>query len=395
MSDDKKEKLLKEIVIDKNTTMTFPIGNSGDVLIFGNFNNVCGEVSMNNGVRRFSDDICEDVFANNLLFIVSTLISGDRIFIAASSKTIEYFKNLIYCVMDTYFSEWDDKKVVKFLNYHVYPIDTTEIYEATYRKYNEDSAFRKAQASKKITEVLEDAVFGRIGHMKFNTIITNPPYAGSLHLEIFERLLDRLDEKGQMTIIEPATWLINVRKNGKANKYDKIKKRISGHVKSIKIENLDAEFNITNKTPLSITTIDFSKTYDTIEFECCGEKKVVDSIYDCNLIGDYNTIWNIFNKVLSYGDMMNSHTTTKDLNNGSWYIGYMEIGSVGCDRGSRMLSDNVYLNNMYIHYYFSAYDDRAPISSTPIHARNSGNKFTDKIGPNLYGTKKELENYSN
>ena len=55
----------------------------------------------------------------------------------------------------------------------------------------------------------------------FNTIITNPPYAGSLHLDIFNRLLDNLDEKtGQMTIVEPSTWLIYVRKIGKAKKYD-------------------------------------------------------------------------------------------------------------------------------------------------------------------------------
>ena len=47
----------------------------------------------------------------------------------------------------------------------------------------------------------------------FNAIITNPPYAGSLHLDIFNRLLDNLDGKtGQMTIVEPSTWLINVKK---------------------------------------------------------------------------------------------------------------------------------------------------------------------------------------
>lgn len=411
MSDDKKEKLLKEIVIDKNTTMTFPIGNSGDVLIFGNFNNVCGEVSMNNGVRRFSDDICEDVFANNLLFIVSTLISGDRIFIAASSKTIEYFKNLIYCVMDTYFSEWDEKKVVKFLNYHVYPIDTTEIYEATYRKYNEDSAFRKAQASKKITEVLEDAVFGRIGHMKFNTIITNPPYAGSLHLEIFERLLDRLDEKGQMTIIEPATWLINVRKNGKAKKYDAIKKRIEGHVKSVKIENLNKDFNTGLYVPFSITTIDFTNTYNTIEFECCGEKKIVDSIYDCNLIGDYKTIWSILNKVLAYGDMMDKHTTNKDKGTGMWYAKYDDITPFGIDpaegvanlgRGGASKNDNNYVNlamGEYGYNYVQTSFHRIVgiTQSVPKKLKPGSNytnpKYSDTNADCVYGTKQELENW--
>ena len=411
-TDSKKEKLLKEIVIDKNTTMTFPNSDSGDVLIFGNFNNICGEVSVENGVRSFSDDIYEDVFADNLAFIVNTLVRGDKIYIVASCKTIEYFKRLIYCIMDTYFSDWDKKKIADFLSHHVYPVDTTEIYEATYRKYNENSAFRKAQASKKITDVLEDAVFGRIENMKFNAIITNPPYAGSLHLDIFDRLLDNLDEKtGQMTIVEPSTWLINVRKNGKAKKYDAIKKRIEGHVKSVKIENLNKDFNTGLYVPFSITTIDFSKTYDTIEFECCGEKKIVDSIYDCNLIGDYKTIWSILNKVLGYGDMMDKHTTNKDEGTGMWYAKYIEINPlVGCvvtkdAVGEKGFVSYGYYNGILGSYYSNAFAYNMfsnvninPISPT-IHKKLKNGYtwrkpvFSDTNADCVYGTKEELENW--
>lgn len=277
-----------------------------------------------------------------------------------------------------------------------------------------DEIIELLPTGKKITEVLEDAVFGRIGHMKFNTIITNPPYAGSLHLEIFERLLDRLDEKGQMTIIEPATWLINVRKNGKAKKYDAIKKRIEGHVKSVKIENLNKDFNTGLYVPFSITTIDFTNTYNTIEFECCGEKKVVDSIYDCNLIGDYKTIWSILNKVLEYGDMMDKHTTKEKKEDGTWYAKYAEIiGSVGCSmeisRGLTVDSDSIFTNSKngeYINGYFDTvfHSFKNVVSDIPNWRCDSGKhilcdryekgKFIPgKIADNIYGTKQELENW--
>ena len=249
----------------------------------------------------------------------------------------------------------------------------------------------------------------------FNTIITNPPYAGSLHLDIFDRLLDNLEvcqgqTTGQMVIVEPSTWLINVRRNGKAKKYDAIKKRIEGHVKSVKIENLNKDFNTGLYVPFSITTIDFSQTYDTIEFECCGEKKIVDSIYDCNLIGDYKTIWSILNKVLGYGDMMDKHTTNKDEGTGMWYSKYIDINPhVGCAEGTTKKRDSLdtfgYYNGILGSYFSNAYfvnlfSDNVVNSiypSIPKRLANGSNytnpKYSDTNADCVYGTKQELENW--
>jgi len=47
--------------------------------------------------------------------------------------------------------------------------------------------------------------------MKFDYIIQNPPYLKTLHIDCFNKGLDILKEDGKMTIIEPATWLIDVR----------------------------------------------------------------------------------------------------------------------------------------------------------------------------------------
>ena len=183
-------------------------------------------------------------------------------------------------------------------------------------EYENDDSSKKTKKEKFAKRL--DKMMKEVKSM-FDYVVTNPPYSGSLHLDFFELGINHIkrDENGnkigQMTIIEPATWLINVRKNGKASRYDEIKKLIGGHVKKVVIENFNKEFSTGMSMPFSITYVDFSKTYDTIEFECCGEKKVVKSIYDCNLIGNYDTIWSILNKVLAYGDMMKSHVTDKPI----------------------------------------------------------------------------------
>ena len=160
--------------------------------------------------------------------------------------------------------------------------------------------------------------------MKFDVIIQNPPYSRSLHLDFFNKGLDVLAKNGRMVIIEPATWLINIRRNGMAKHYDAVKQRIMGHVESVVIENLNREFGTRQDVPFSITTVDMSQEFDTIDFTCCGEHRTVDYIYDCNLIGDYRMIWSIIRKVSEHCDMMKDHCADPQKsssleNTGLWF----------------------------------------------------------------------------
>ena len=97
---------------------------------------------------------------------------------------------------------------------------------------------------------------------KFDFIIQNPPYNKSLHLDFFNKGLDLLSDTGKMVIIEPSTWLIELRQNiaekksSQMKKYIALKERIKGHVSKVVIENFNKEFNVGLYVPCSITYID-------------------------------------------------------------------------------------------------------------------------------------------
>lgn len=242
--------------------------------------------------------------------------------------------------------------------------------------------------------------------MQFDYIIQNPPYKKQLHLDFFKAGLDLLSENGKMVIIEPATWLINVRKNGKAKIYDAIKARIEGHVESVKIENLNKDFNTNLFMPFSVTTIDMSKNFDTIKLTVCGEEKEVKSIYDCNLVGDYTTIWGILDKCQKFGDMMKSHITKEQKGDGIWYTKYAEIiggngglcaitaSSAGLNYDSKTIWNNTRNGEYCIGYLTTGvHTYNNELKNTPLCAYDRGHKLTDKITDNVYGTRQELENW--
>lgn len=242
--------------------------------------------------------------------------------------------------------------------------------------------------------------------VQFDTVIGNPPYSKSLHLDIINSVLPFMSKRATGCFVHPATWLINVRKNGKAKLYDDLKKKLEGHIKSIDVENLNKKFGTLLRMPFSITEIDMSKTYKDIDFICCGEYKKVNSLYDCNLIGDYKTIWSILDKVKKYGDMMKDHIAKKQYGEKYYYIKYQQkIGNncLGCasvmDRvGMKYENDSLwtqtkngdfakgFVSTAY-HYYNNGISDK-------LHCLyDRGKHLTDTIADNLYGTKEELENW--
>ena len=77
--------------------------------------------------------------------------------------------------------------------------------------------------------------------MKFDICLMNPPYYRSTHLKFLEKCIE-IGEK--VVSVQPATFLINTRKDGKAKtQYIPLKNKLEGHVKNCEINGMNKEFH--------------------------------------------------------------------------------------------------------------------------------------------------------
>lgn len=225
-----------------------------------------------------------------------------------------------------------------------------------------------------------------------------------------------------MIIIEPATWLINVRKNGKAKTiYNPLKETLHGKVRKIIIENFNIQFRTDQYMPFAITWIDKTYNSDNIEYTCCGYTKTVKSLYDCNLIGNYDLIWSIFNKIT--GDTVKNHIYEPNKSEkvkGNYYIRFAGIiggaGSQLCalfdpkrsncsqseannfnfsDSSRDILFDNNGEQTKCLQNYTSVlyHIYKNYISNVPLKSYDRGKKLTENDAACITGTKEELENW--
>ena len=106
----------------------------------------------------------------------------------------------------------------------------------------------------------------KTGVKKFDICLMNPPYDRGLHLKFLEKCIE-IGEK--VVSVQPATFLINTRKDGKAKtQYIPLKNKLEGHVKSCEINGMNKEFHTGLYVPFTIINIDNTKEYNEIDFEC-------------------------------------------------------------------------------------------------------------------------------
>ena len=166
---------------------------------------------------------------------------------------------------------------------------------------------------------------------KFDYIIQNPPYKKTLHIDFFKKGISMLNETGKMTIIEPATWLIDLKDSNPRSISNKIylpfKKELEGHIISAEIENRNNEFKTEMYVPFS--NIFYSRCgtkTSKIEFKLCGTKTYVDSLFDANAIGKKSVINSILSKI-STSDVVHNHIIKRDKvsNVHQYYLQYRDI----------------------------------------------------------------------
>ena len=252
--------------------------------------------------------------------------------------------------------------------------------------------------------------------MKFDFIMYNPPYNKTLHLDFFNKGLDLLSDTGKMVIIEPSTWLIELRQNiaekksSQMKKYIAIKKRIKGHVSKVVVENFNNEFNIGLYVPCSITYIDNTKIFNEIEFINCGIKKYVNSLDDCNLIGNIEIIKSIFEKIKNY-NVVENHLYIPNKSEkieGKYYIPFsglcavtpIAVQSIRPNSSSTNARFYQISNGDFYKLWFNAlfhvsYEISSIVPKKYARGGSTANtkKFSDKEADCVTGTKQELENW--
>ena len=254
---------------------------------------------------------------------------------------------------------------------------------------------------------------------KFDFILYNPPYNKSLHIDFFNKGLDFLSDTGKMVIIEPSTWLIELRQNiaekksRQMKKYIALKERIKGHVSKVIIENYNTLFGTGNDVPFSITYIDNGKIFNKIEFINCGVKKYVDSLNDCNLIGNIKIIKSIFLKIKNY-DVVANHRYIPNKSEkikGNYYCKYASIvtGPLRWHNTAYEIAyswDSFYLKNKINNQYYNAYIkvcinndvnnwifNYVPYKRLAGGGKSKNIRYSDKEAECATGTKQELENW--
>lgn len=244
--------------------------------------------------------------------------------------------------------------------------------------------------------------------MKIDYIVSNPPYNMQLHLKFLRRYFDFAE---RIICVQPASFLITLKESSNLNKPgslgDDIKTRMEGHTKYIEIDNLNIEFGTALGVPFCISYIDFTRIYDTIIFKKVTNVLNVNSIYDCNLVGDRNLIYDILRKCKNFPvKVKDRHVNLekyKDYETPENYflkissmVGYSLTFTCRFMRHTKetwpvyadypvLRSHNMYFNRMLF--------DTNILKNVPTTMR--GNQFRKGFHAQacLYGTKEELSNW--
>lgn len=158
----------------------------------------------------------------------------------------------------------------------------------------------------------------------FSVCLMNPPYMRSLHLHFLEKAIQMAQD---VVSIQPATFLINQRDTkNELEAYGPLKKKLDGHVVSCEINRYNNALGIGSFVPMTIIHADMAHDTRNIDFETSSIHTAVHTIWDCNLIGSYETMHSIMRKCQSYGDMLKQHVTYREIQDTN--VKYLRISRI-------------------------------------------------------------------
>ena len=147
--------------------------------------------------------------------------------------------------------------------------------------------------------------------MKFDLIISNPPYTKGLDLKI---LSDVYEFGEKICFVHPATWLQDNKMKSKL--YNETRELVKNHFISYEI--------IQNPSKLFNICLSFVDLYITL----CNKNEVgvCDKIYDIDIHGNSKIYKSLKNKILLYESNLNKHVLTKIHNMDNFKVSFSGIG---------------------------------------------------------------------
>lgn len=136
--------------------------------------------------------------------------------------------------------------------------------------------------------------------MKFDYIIQNPPYGTMLYVKFINLALNNAHHINQIT---PSTFLLKyipkcLENNFKTQLiYNEIRDKLQNHMHTIVTKTFNEEFGMMSVNTLSITYIDFTKTYNEINVYLCDDNYKLKNIYDLTLFSKSENAYNILNNI--------------------------------------------------------------------------------------------------
>ena len=225
---------------------------------------------------------------------------------------------------------------------------------------------------------------------KFDCVIQNPPYLGTMHLKFLENGFNMLNENGKMLIINPSSWLILLREGKTKQKYDALKEKIGKYVKSVEFFKAQKYFEfISPYVPLELIFIDKTNKNEKIEFKYYENTKKINNLYEINLIGEYSIIKSIENKIKEKTEFYINNFIKK--NKGNFYVNLS--GLVGNGYMTIEFYDGII--RKYQNIFNLVNNTTNKITIDPIYAKSqSKNKVIGNIKNYIsFETKNEAQNF--
>lgn len=186
-------------------------------------------------------------------------------------------------------------------------------------------------------------------NMKFDLIIGNPPYSGSLHLDILKMAYKYLEpDNGQLIFVHPGIWLYAQKPGDTLTDALKVKDLVGNKFSSFEIVNGNKLFGVGLFGPCVITHIDNSKMVPEVNVinSLTKAERIYDNVYDINPFFDDPDIFNgLRDKIWKYCDEVDNVASHigKEIEDGIKYVSLEKIvGHPDCSAEHRYTQMDFY-----------------------------------------------------